>query len=37
VHQPVLANVQIPRARPATPIVFPPARHVVLKFVEPRK
>src|SRR4030095_4943135 len=37
VHQPVLANVQIPRAGSAAPAVFFPARHAVLKVVEARK
>src|SRR6266568_1185008 len=37
VHQAVLANVQIPRARPAPPVILPPARHVMLKLVEPRE
>src|SRR5438309_5434630 len=36
-HQPVFANVQVPRPRTAPPVVFPPARHVVLKLVESRK
>src|SRR6266436_6321564 len=36
-HQSVLANVQIPRARSASPVVLPPARHVVLEFIESRK
>src|SRR6266704_2851800 len=37
VHQAVLANVQIPRSRPAPPVILPPARHVMLKLVGPRE
>src|SRR5439155_23647630 len=32
--QPVLANIQISRPSAASPVVFLPTRHVVLKFVE---
>ena len=35
--QPVLAHIQISRARPAPPGVFLPARDVMLKIVESRK
>ena len=34
-HQPIFANVQIPRSRAALPIVLPASRHIVLKIVEP--
>src|SRR5215469_15198554 len=37
VHQPILANIQIARARPASPAVGFPARHVMLKTVESRE
>src|SRR6266436_2384928 len=37
VHQPVLANIQIERARPAAPVVFFSARNIVLKLIESRK
>src|SRR5450432_876557 len=36
VHQPVLADIQVPRPRPAPPLVRPPLRNRSLKLVELR-
>src|SRR5271154_942414 len=36
VHQPELADVQIPPARPATPVICLPVGNSLLKMIEPR-